>query len=157
MPSGIPIRKVRLLRREKTIRRIRDDESAYVKPGNTHHIVLFQMSNGKRELISVSVLEAIQRIKRREPLIDRVHPSNTDAKFLMSLSQNEMVLMEHNGVEALYRFDTAASTSGQMWFRHHTAGGKSSEKLGVVSKMPNTFKARKVTVDPLGRIRWAND
>jgi hypothetical protein len=44
-----------------------------------------------------------------------------------------------------------------MWFRYHTAGGKSSDKRGVVSKMPGTFEGRKVTVDPIGRIRWAND
>lgn len=75
----------------------------------------------------------------------------------MSLSGNEIVLLEHNGKQELYRFVTAASTTGQMWFRHHTAAGKSSDKIGLASKAQNTFVGRKVTVDPIGRIRWAND
>jgi CRISPR-associated endonuclease Csn1 len=157
MPSGVHVKKVRLVRRDQTIRPLRDGAAAYVKPGSTHHILLFELPNGKRELIAVSMLEAIQRAKRREPLIQRRHPSSSDAKFLMSLSQNEMVLVEHNGQTGLYRFDTAAATSGQMWFRFHTAGGRSVDKLGVISKTPNTLKARKVTIDVLGRIRWAND
>jgi len=105
----------------------------------------------------VSMLAATQRLKNKESVIQRTHPARLDAKFLMSLSQNEMVLLTHNGKEDLYRFDTAAATSGQMWFRHHTAGGKSAEKLGEVSKKPNTIQAIKVTVDTLGRVRWAND
>jgi CRISPR-associated endonuclease Csn1 len=157
MPSGVAVKKVRLLRRDQTICGVSESRIAYVKPGNTHHIALFELPSGKRDLVAVSVLEATQRIKQRQPVIQRNHPTEPDAKFLMSLSQNEMVLLEHNGVTGLYRFDTAAATSGQMWFRFHTAGGKSSEKLGVVSKKPNTFQGRKVTVDPLGRIRWAND
>jgi CRISPR-associated endonuclease Csn1 len=157
MPSGVAVKKVRLLRRDQTICLVSDARVAYVKPGNTHHIALFELPSGKRELIAISVLEATQRIKRRLPVVQKTHPTEANAKFIMSLSQNEMVLMDHNGATGLYRFDTAAATSGQMWFRFHTAGGKSSEKLGVVSKKPNTFQGRKVTVDPLGRIRWAND
>jgi hypothetical protein len=103
------------------------------------------------------MLEAIRRIQAREPVIQRRHPTVASAKFLFSLSMNETVLLEHKGKEDLYRFVTAASTSKQMWFRHHMAGGRSTEKFGVVSKMPGTLKARKVSVDPLGRIRWAND
>jgi CRISPR-associated endonuclease Csn1 len=157
MPSGVPIRRVRLLTTDKTIRRLSDNGYAYVKPNSTHHIALFELPDGTRELVPVSMLEAIQRVKLGQPLVQRIHPRQANSKFLMSLSQNEMVLLEHQGREGLYRFDTAAGTSGQMWFRFHTAAGKAAEKLGVVSKKPNTIKARKVTVDPLGRIRWAND
>ncbi len=157
MPSGVVIKKVRLVRRDQTIRPIAEHRAAFAKPGSTHHIALYEMPDGKRELVALSMLEAIRRIKAGEPVIQRTHPKNSAAKFLLSLSANEMVLLEHDGREGLYRFDTAAATSGQMWFRFHTAAGKSAEKLGVVSKRPNTIKARKVTVDPLGRIRWAND
>jgi CRISPR-associated endonuclease Csn1 len=157
MPSGVPIKKVRLLSNDKTIRRLTEGGHAFVKPNSTHHIAIFELPDGKRELVPVSMLEAIGRIKAGIPVLQRTHPQKPSAKFILSLSANEMVLLEHDGREGLYRFDTAAGTSGQMWFRFHTAAGKSSEKLGIVSKKPNTLKARKVTVDPLGRIRWAND
>jgi hypothetical protein len=160
MPSGVPIRKVRLVIPSESLVPIRGG-SVYVQPGNTHHVCLFELqgNNGKpkRDAVFVSMLEAARRIKNKEPLIQRTHPEHPQAKYLFSLSGNEMVLLEHNGTTGLYRFETAASTSKQMWFRHHAAGGKSSDKLGVISKMPNTLVARKVTVDPLGRIRWAND
>jgi hypothetical protein len=151
------VKKVRLIRRDQTIRSIADKRTGLVKPGSTHHIILFELQNGERELVAVSMLEAIQRIKQGQQVVQRAHPRNAAARFILSLSKNEMVLLEHKGSEGLYRFDTAAATSGQMWFRFHTAGGRSAEKLGVASKMPNTIKVRKVTVDPLGRIRWAND
>ena len=105
----------------------------------------------------MTMLEATERVKRREPIVQRVHPQHPDAKFLLSLSPGEVVLLNIDGEEGLYTFETAASTSTQMWFRHHAAGGKSSDKKGVVSKKPGTFTGRKVTVDPLGRIRRAND
>jgi CRISPR-associated endonuclease Csn1 len=156
----LPIRRVRLIRQEGTIRPIRGG-TAYVKPGSIHHVCLFEWTepNGKvtRDMVSVSMLEAVERVKNKKPIIEKTHPTRTDARFVMSLSGGELVLLTHRDQEALYRFDTAASTSKQMWFRHHTAAGKSSDKRGVVSKKPGTLRARKVTVDPIGRIRWAND
>lgn len=161
MPSGVEIKKVRILRCDKTIRQLTIGRPGCVKPGSIHHIVLFDVpvagGKKKRELIAVSMLEAAQRLKVGQQVIQRAHPTVPEAEFLMSLSQNEMVLLTHEGKEDLYRFEKAAGTSGQMWFRHHTAAGKSSEKIGEVSKKPSTLHARKVTVDPLGRIRWAND
>lgn len=160
MPSGTVIKKVRLLKRDESIVPIRGG-TCHVKPGSTHHLTLFiakdRRGRPKRIAEYVSMLEAISRIQKREPIIRRQFSSDPQAEFLMSLSKNEMVLLKHQGREDLYRFDTGASTSKQMWFRQHAAGGKSSEKLGEVSKSPMTFEGRKVVVDVLGRIRNAND
>lgn len=155
------IKKVRLLKRDQTIRPIRQG-AAFVKPGNTHHIALFDLPGStptkpKRDLVAVSMIDAIERVKRRQPVIQRTHPKIPEAKFLMSLSQNEMILLKHNGSEMLCRFETAAATSQQMWFRAHTFAGMSADKRGRPSKMPNTFEGIKVTVDVLGRIRRATD
>jgi CRISPR-associated endonuclease Csn1 len=156
----IPITKVRLIRREKTVQPIRGG-TAFVKPGNTHHLCLFEISEvagrTRREAVFVSMIEAKRRIRAREPLIQKSHPSIPNARFLMSLSGNEMLLLDHGGQMEVYRYDTAASTSGQMWFKHHAAGGKGAERIGRVSKMPSTFSGQKITVDPIGRIRRAGD
>jgi CRISPR-associated endonuclease Csn1 len=160
MPSGVPIRRVRIVILSNSIRPIRSG-SNFVEPGNTHHVCLFEVpqpdGRSDRDAVFVTMLDAIERVKIKQPIIQRHHPDHPNARFLMSLSMNEMVLLKHKDKEALYRFDTASSTSGQMWFRHHTAAGKSAEKFGQISKKPSTFDGRKVTVDPLGRIRWAND
>ncbi|HOW19190.1 MAG TPA: hypothetical protein PLC79_09150, partial [Phycisphaerae bacterium] len=79
-----------------------------------------------------------------------------DAKFLMSLSRGEMVVATFQGKERLVCFRTAASTQGQIYFVAHTDARTSADTKKLVAKA-STLKARKVTVDPIGRIRWAND
>ena len=103
------------------------------------------------------MIDAAERWKRGEPIIQRIHPKIPEARFVMSLSLNEMVLLQHKGNEVLCRFESAAGTSHQMWFRIHTFAGKSADKRGQISKKPSTFDGIKVTVDVLGRIRRASD
>ena len=104
----------------------------------------------------VSRLEANRRLTNREPVIARQHPHRPDARFVMSLSKGEMVLADWKGHEKLLVFRTAASTQGQIYLCEHTDARKSSKYRQFVANA-NTLIARKVTVDPLGRIRWAND
>jgi CRISPR-associated endonuclease Csn1 len=156
MPSGVPIKKVRILKADETIRPIRDG-SACVKPGAIHHICLFEWQlNGKtkRDVVFVSMLEAIQRLKRGEQLIQQVHPARPDAKFLMSLSRGEMVLGRFKGKERLVCFKTCASTQGQLYFADHTDArrGSTYEKFAA---MAGTLNGEKVAVDLLGRMRRA--
>lgn len=202
MPSGVPIKKVRLIKPEKTIDRLREEgaaDQAYVKPGSTHHLCIFEFEEKgkkKREAVFVTMLEATKRLKRQKkelselvrawkdkglafkeiqtrkrkamgeisrkyPVIERVAPANhptipPDAKFIMSLSRREIVLANIDGTEKLMVFKTGKSTTGQLEFCEHTDARKSSEQAKY-QPMVNTLDARKVTVHPLGRIRWAND
>ncbi|MGD9647855.1 MAG: type II CRISPR RNA-guided endonuclease Cas9 [Pirellulales bacterium] len=160
MASGFEVKKVRLLKNERSIVPLRKD-IAYVKPGDVHHVTIFEFedTNGKKKRVAefVSLMEASQRIRDGKSLICRRHPDFPYAKFVMSLSSDECILIEHQAMTELYRFKTGASTSKQMWFQHHTAGGRGADKLMVISKKPATLSGRKVTVDLLGRVRWAND
>jgi len=153
------VKKVRLIRRDLTIQPIRNGQ-AFVKPGNTHHIVIFEIpgkgGKRKREMVSVSMLQAVDRVKRGEPIIQRTHPTIPDARFIMSLSAGEMVLANIKGQERLLCYRTSASTQGQIYFVDHRDARKSADTQKFVANA-NTLNARKVTVDMLGRIRWAND
>lgn len=162
MTSGVPIKKVRLIKPEKTIAPLReegDTNQAYVKPGATHHLCIFEFEKNektKREAVFVTMLEATQRIKRGEVIIQREHPDRPDAKFIMSLSSRELVLANVKGEEKLLQFKTAASTSGQLRFIDSRDARRSSEQK-MFAFQANTLDARKVTVNPLGQVRWAND
>jgi CRISPR-associated endonuclease Csn1 len=162
MKSGVPIKKVRITKPELTIRPLRDEGSptqAYVKPGSTHHLCIFEWEEKgkrKREAVFVSMLEAKRRLKHSEPVIQRVHPERSDARFVMSLSSRELVQANWKGETKLLQFKTASSTQGQIWFVLHTDARRSAEQTQYVANA-NTLDAQKVTVDPLGRIRWAND
>ncbi len=151
----IPILKVRLTKPDKTVQPIRGG-TAYVKPGSTHHLCIFELPGGKREAVFVTMIEAAGRAARGEPLINRIHPSIPDARFIMSLSRGEMVWAEWKGQDRLLQFRTAASTTGQLHFADPLDARQSAKKEDF-SFSANTLRARKVTVDPLGRIRWAND
>lgn len=154
------IKKVRLVRRDGSIKPIRGG-LAWVKPGNTHHIAIFELpaaknKKPKRDMIAVSMMEASQRARRKEPLVCRRHPTNPEAKFLFSLSSGETVWANVRGREDLYVFKTAASTQGQIYFRSHLDARPSATAEKFVVKA-NTLDGVKVLVDPLGRIRNAND
>ena len=164
---GPEIRKVRTVRKEQTIQPIREGrpDEAWVKPGSTHHLCIFEWKDErgriKREAVFVTMLEATNRIKNKQPLIDRNPPKNheaipPDASFVMSLSRGEIVLANWKGEQKLLTLKTASSTQGQIWFAEHTDARKSSEYKQRVANA-NTLDARKVTIDPLGRVRWAND
>lgn len=166
MPSGVPIKKVRILKPELTIQSIRSGKpsEAYVKPGSTHHLCIFEWeANGtrRRDAVFVTMLEATNRIKNCEAIIQRTSPDDhptipKDARFLMSLSRGEMVWANWRGEKRLLVFRTAASTQGQLYFAEHTDARKSADYRKHVAKA-NTLEGSKVTVDTLGRIRWAND
>lgn len=194
MPSGVPIRKVRLLKEDQTIRPLRHGkpDETWVKPGSTHHLCLFEWDQTslkgktvkKRDALFVSMLEARQRIREQfderarlvsqkvelkeaqrqaalsHPIIRRVHPDRPDARFVMSLSPgHELVLAKLKGHDApvLLYFKTAASTSKQMQFAMATDARRSADQKPYISFSPATLDAEKITVDPLGRLRWAGD
>lgn len=157
-PNGARIRRVRLLRKDETIVPIRSGH-ACVKTGSVHHVCIFEIEakgKPKRMAVFVSMLEAARRICGRQPVIQRTHPEHPAAKFVMSLSRGELVLGTFKGRERLCVYQTGASTQGQLYFAEHRDARKSGdrEKFAV---MAGTLDARKVTVDPLGRLRWAND
>jgi CRISPR-associated endonuclease Csn1 len=161
LPSGVPIKKVRIIKQEQTIQPLRDgaEHQAYVKPGSTHHLCIFEFEEKgkkKREAVFVTMLEATKRQKRGEPIISRKHPERPEAQFVMSLATREMVLANIKGEQKLLVYKTAASTIGQLRFCEHIDARRSSEQT-MFTFSANSLDARKVTVDPLGRVRWAND
>ena len=112
------------------------------------------------------MLEAAQRVKNREPIIRRYPNARkspdipADARFVMSLSGGEMVLITVGDCERLMVVSSLVSTQKRIHLVSASDARRSSQKkdIGVT---PNSliakYAARKVTVDPLGRIRWAND
>lgn len=167
-PNGLPIRRVRINKPDQTIRPIRQNSQiTYVKPGSTHHIAIFEETIGgkpQRYVEFVTMLEAAQRVARREPVIRRTLPGRPNARFLMSLSGGEMVLLrEENGRETLAILRTSVSTESKFTFVEHSDARKSQKSVDnfnsarPIRKTVNTLNARKVLVDPIGRLRWAND
>jgi hypothetical protein len=69
-----------------------------------------------------------------------------------------MVLAKVKGRDdpMLLTYKTAASTQGQIYFAQATDARRSSDQKKYVFNC-STLNARKVTVDSVGRVRWARD
>ena len=157
-PNPSVIKSVRVLVEDATIQPIRSGErTAYVKPGNNHHIAIFELpadKNGKvrRVKLPITMLEATQRMQTKRPLISRQHPEYPAAKFLFSLSWGETIWTTIEGKEGLFVYRTLDSMIRVVF--HTDARASKDRKL---YRLPSTLECKKVTVDPLGRIRDAND
>jgi CRISPR-associated endonuclease Csn1 len=154
------IKTVRLIKPELTIRPIRGG-TAYVKPGNTHHICLFELPGStpakpKRDLVAVTMMEASVRVRSGQPLVSRVHPSVPEARFLFSLCTGDVIEATIKNQTGLFVYRTAASTTQQMTFVTET-DARPSATYAKFTAYPNSLVAKKVTVDYLGRVRDAND
>ena len=154
------IKKVRLVKRDETIQPV-GTKTGCMKPGNTHHIVIFESRDSvtgktRRIMESVTMLEAARRVANGQPVISRVHTSDPQARFLFSLSRGEMVMTTVKGQPGLFVYKTSASTQGQIYLVRHNDARESKLKPQV-AVTANTLTGTKVVVDPIGRIRTAND
>lgn len=167
MPSGVPIKKVRMLSTSNNMVEIRTNQ--FVEPNSNHHIEIFDLLDNKgkpilnkdgttkRDSVIVTMLEAAKRAKRKQPLVNRNHGPNT--RFVMSLGINEMVLLETDLEEpVLHRVQKLSDKRIELRPHHYAGEVKKDHKAPLVQRRSsNTLRGSKVTVDHLGRMRWAND
>lgn len=159
--NGSTIKKVRILRNEKSIVPFRTgDSKVYVKPGNTHHIAIFETTDDNKKInkfmVTITMIEAHLRKRTKQQIFQRFAPDNSSAKFVMTLCAGDMILLNHKNKEILCRYVTSASTQGQIYFTPH-ADARPSSKAEKIVKNANTLQGSKVTVDVLGRLRHAGD
>ena len=149
--KGPEIRKVRLLKKQQLSLMARV-ATGYADLGNNHHIAIFRLPDGKTDCEVVSLFEAARRLARREPVIRRDRDDGTT--FIMSLSQGDALKFPGNGntvkiVESIW-------AGGRVVTVDHT------DATGATRFRPNVNTivkqgAHKLSVDPIGRIRVAND
>jgi CRISPR-associated endonuclease Csn1 len=139
----------------------------YVEPGSNHHIAIFEYTDTKGRVRRckemVTRFEAARRRAAGEPVVRRTHAEHAEAKFLMWLCNNDLVLIhDRQGVGRLCRLQKMSekgSSSVELIFREHTAAtiDRKDTEVAISSLAPDKFKAEKVTVDLLGRIHPCND
>jgi hypothetical protein len=165
MRSGVPIKKVRLLRRDATICPVRG-RTQWVKPGNNHHVEILKAtddkSNGQFFGLVISTIEAARRTRDGQHVVNRDHGEKFE--FICSLSIGEAVLLnDEKGshlciVQKISGPSTLAQRPFDIHLRLHTdARQKGKSKAFIRVRALRDFRFRKVTVDCIGRVRWAKD
>ncbi len=165
MPSGVPIKRVRMIEESLTFRPVSGRRGYHnVKPGNNHHIVYREMDSKKGPVWNgevVTMMDAAIRGRSGLPLVDTSSESES-GRFMMSLAIGELFEIDSKcGDRLLCAVRKLDQRSGRVHYKPHTdarqAGEINKDNLYLSPKAMQELNARKVTVDPIGRIRRAGD
>jgi len=126
-----------------------------VKPGNNHHIVIFDFvdkkGKSKRGGEVVSLFEAVSRARAGAPIVRQRRDENEE--FVCSLCKGDMFILEREPENAILCRVQEIWESTNIVFRPHN----NAVEEGDINKSASRLRGHKVTVDPLGRIWTAND
>lgn len=163
--SRIPIKKVKIRRTQNTITVGQGKRERNVVSGNNHHMLIYaELDDAGNEVKwvgeVVTLLEAKERQKNGKPIIDKnVGPGS---RFKMSIQCGDIIEMETENRREIFVVRCIAQTIRLFFARINDARMK-KDIMGAgdwFSKMPNTLRTSnpvKYTIDPLGRLRRAND
>jgi len=171
MPSGVPIKRVRLLENKSTLRQVSDRRDFhYTQPGNNHHITYRETADKKGKPTWVGEVTTMWdaavrgRTKINGKSLPLVDQSDTETgKFVMSLSIGELFEIDDPKGElgrilcVVRKIDQTGRLHYKLHIDARTSGELSPLNLYVSPKQMHENKTRKVTVTPVGQIRWAND
>ncbi|MCI0402727.1 MAG: type II CRISPR RNA-guided endonuclease Cas9 [Acidobacteria bacterium] len=150
------IKKVRLLtkQQQRLMVPLKPSPKTFADPGDNHHMVIFELPDASIHHDTVSLFEATKRLKAGQAVVRRT--SEKGGRFLMSLAPGDILEFPEEDGRKRYRVVTSVWAAGPIVLEEHT------EAEGKVWKRPNPASllkmgARKVTVDPIGRVRPAND
>jgi CRISPR-associated endonuclease Csn1 len=149
--TGPEIRSVRILiKQQKAL--MAPVSTGYADLGSNHHIAIYRRPDGKAEFEVVSLFEASRRLAKREPIVRRERPG---CSFVMSLAAGDMLEIPSGDKAGIWTV-TGAWSSGQLVIEKANDAAHGS----VTRPMPNSIlkeHCRKISVDPIGRVRPAND
>ncbi|GIK53086.1 MAG: hypothetical protein BroJett014_20590 [Planctomycetota bacterium] len=184
MKSGMPIRRVRIRKKNKTLSVGHGIRRRQVESGSNHHVEIVQVidkkGNPKWEMRFVTMLEAHRRQKQKQPVVNRT--AGPDEEFVCSLVSGDAFLWEaEEATPEVFRVRTLDGT-GKIWFVRNPEARKKADfldedkqsmKLAKASgkqraaAQQNWFQAsgnvlregkfQKVTITPLGEVRPVND
>jgi CRISPR-associated endonuclease Csn1 len=171
----IPVRKVRICT-DKTDKNMMFLKKGlyYVERPENHHIEIFKLSiKGKTKYICKTwdMWDITKRIRNCQPIYLKKHPDYPEAKFVMSLCKGETIELDGTAQKrVLARIkevgadkNNGLGTDIKLW---EVEIGRLDEK--ITKSTPKAYRiqsinellernAKKVIVDLLGRVRWAND
>lgn len=166
--GSVPVRKVRLVRKLEVTPISSGARERFVESADNHHVAIFaRLDTDGREVawegMVVSRLEAADRRRSGTPVVCRDYPeAGPEWVFKFSLMGGDTVALTRGGRERVYRVRVIASNQ-QLFLLPIEDGRLVKEVTGTEAHWRprvNTIRAlgvRKVTVDPLGRLRPASD
>lgn len=171
LTKDVQIRRVRIWEKHKDRNMLKIRGNVYVERPENHHIEIFQREDGAYVCKTWDMWEVASRVKRKEPIVLKRHPKYPDAEFVMSLAKGETVELDgKKGRRVFARVIQVGSdeNEGKQADLHLWEVNVARLDERIKKETPGAYRIRsmkefkelgikKVTVDPLGRIRRAND
>jgi CRISPR-associated endonuclease Csn1 len=149
--DGAPIRKVRI-RVKQQQKLMAPLKNGFADLGNNHHMAAFRHTDGRVETEIVSLFEAADRVRKHQPVIRK---SLNGAPLVMSLAQGDALSFPDGKLKGLWIVQGVWSAGPIVLWRAEDATGSSVFRPTAASILKSG--GRKVSVDPIGRIRPARD
>jgi CRISPR-associated endonuclease Csn1 len=151
--EGPEVRRVRLLTKQQ-LNLMVPVGTGYSDAANNHHMAVYRSPKGETLFSVVSLHQVARRISAREPIVLRARQNG--GMFLMSICAGDTLEFPAASGPSRYRIVQSIWSNGQVVLVDHTdASKKSKNQPGIVSIIG--AGARKVSVDPIGRVRPARD
>lgn len=150
--GGPEIRKVRLLSRQQ-LGLMAKVSTGYADLGANHHVAIFRLPGGGAAFEVVSLFEAARRLARREPVVRRARDDG--GAFVMALSPGEALEFPAGDKEGVWIVAGVWANGQVVLERAHDAAHATTTRPGPGALLG--AGARKRSIDPIGRVRAAND
>jgi CRISPR-associated endonuclease Csn1 len=153
--EGPEIRRVRLLDKQQLDLMV-PVGTGYADAASNHHITVYRKSDGDIASDVVSLHDAARRIGSRKPIISKALEDGS--AFIMSLCAGDTLEFQNGETAPRYRIVQSIWSSGQIVLLDHTDASNdkaSKNQPGIASIIASG--AKKVSVDPIGRVRPARD
>jgi CRISPR-associated endonuclease Csn1 len=149
--GGAPIKRVRIQERRQ-LSLMAPVANGWADAAGNHHVAIWRNPDGKAVSEVVSLLEASQRLARRAPIVQR---QDERGNFVMSLSPGDMVHIPEGERAGYWTVEGVWAAGPIVIVRANDATGTSVFRPRADSLLATG--ARKISVDPIGRVRRAND
>ncbi len=150
--SGPEIRKVRIYNKQQ-LSLMAPVSTGYTDASQNHHIAIYKDAEGKVSFEVVNLFEASRRLVKREPIVRKFQQD--ERHFVMSLTPGDTLYFEA-GKMAGYWIVKGAWSAGPIVLWQDT-DAKGATVIRPVAGSILRDGGRKVSVDPIGRVRLAND
>jgi CRISPR-associated endonuclease Csn1 len=169
----IPIKRARINKVLDVTPIATGDRQRFVALANNHHTEIFALIKDDREVrwegLPVSLFEAMQRKRRKEPVVRRTHPDGPQWVFKFSLMGGDTIELHRDCdhktgkcAPGIYRLRTIAANGQLSLVKINDARlikdiKAVKEWWSPTADALRKFDCRKVVVDLLGRVHHAND
>ncbi len=121
---------------------------------NNHHVEIIRLPSGEQIGKWVTMIEAARRIRcDKKGMVQFDHP---EGEFIMWLCANDMVEIEVEGVNKIYRVQKLDPNNNRIYFRMHYASTLENKAEEFITS-PNKLRCRKLYVDMLGNTQDFKD